>query len=73
MTTFAATLIVQPRNVRRDTLETLNVYRRLVDAGHSPFKAGRIVLDCIRGDRYALQWVDALISPPASTADRRRG
>lgn len=34
-----------------------HTYNLLKQAGHSPYKALEIVLDAIRGNRYALMWI----------------
>lgn len=35
-------------------------YELLKQAGHSPAKAGEIAVDANRGDKYALQWIEAV-------------
>lgn len=39
-----------------------NIYRMLVKAGHSPFKAAEIVISAARGDRYSRLWIATLYS-----------
>lgn len=49
------------------------IYRLMVHFGHDPAKAGEILLDAHRGDRYARQWIGALfrgrrgVIPPPPT------
>ena len=44
------------------------VYRLLVNIGHSHFKAAQILLDAMRRDEFALQWIRSI-----KTSNVRRG
>lgn len=38
----------------------IRTYSMLKAAGHSPLIAAEIILDCKRGDKYALTWLKVL-------------
>lgn len=41
-------------------MKYVHVYRLLKCTGHSPLKAGQILLDAARGDVHALSWIMTL-------------
>ena len=49
-------LVIFSREARMAWLREHNALERLRKAGHSALKAQQIVLDAIRGDRYAITW-----------------
>lgn len=51
------TLAIYPRETRREWFVEHNTLERLRKAGHSALKAHMILIDAIRGDRYAIAWV----------------
>jgi hypothetical protein len=36
------------------------IYNLLKASGHSPVKAGQILLDAARGDQFSIDWIKAL-------------
>lgn len=51
------TLAIYPTTKRKAWFTEHNTLERLRKAGHSAFKAHMILLDAIRGDRYAIAWI----------------
>lgn len=53
-------LVILSREARAAWLQAHSAYDRLIAAHHSQAKATRILRECERGDRYALQWLLAV-------------
>ena len=54
-------LIILSRDARLAELRRLGAMDALKAEGHSATKAGEIHLDAVRGDRYALSWIKAVL------------
>lgn len=50
------TLVILSPEDRRSWFTSANALERLRKAGHSALKAQRIMVDAIKGDRYAIAW-----------------
>lgn len=61
MTITVASLVILPRDGRREWLTSHNALEALRAAGHCTFKAQEILLDATRGDRFALSWVLSIL------------
>lgn len=65
-----ARFAILSRKERAAWLTANSAHRALIDAGHSAFKAGEILLSATRGDRYAIQWLVGLHVLPFASGPR---
>lgn len=54
---MAHTLVIYSREARRAWFKSQNTIEQLRQAGHCAAKAHKIMLDAVRGDRYAINWI----------------